>query len=149
MVLPRVLLVADAGKRRLEQADDGGDALLPRQTFAAQVSRHASPDPRQDPCEARHAVELVGVPNFAPTRVIAVLLAAACVAARRLQVTAWPGRDPDVLPRRRDDQGADAIEGHLIADAPSIRLDVLEALAPANTPDAGLVVVRVDEAGLV
>src|SRR5207302_2848153 len=149
MVLPRVLFIADAGKGRLEQADDRGHDLLPRQAFAAQVSYHAPPDARQHPREARHAVELVGVANQAPARVIAMLLAAARVAARRLQVTARPGRDPHVLPGRRNDQRADALETRLVSDAPAIRAEVLEALAFADALYAGLVVGRVDEPGFV
>ena len=66
-----------------------------------------------------------------------------------LQVSARVNRDPDVLPRRRDDDRPDAIEGCSVANQPSVRVEVDESLALACAPQAWFIVCRVDEARLV
>src|SRR6266851_879711 len=145
VILPGVLLVADAQERGLEQADDGTDHLLLRQPFPAQVGRRAPADPRQRPGELGHAVELVRVASLAPPCVVEVLLAAACVTAGRLEVAPGTRRDPHVLPRRRDGKGADPVERAHVADGPAGLPEVLEVLAPAHAADSRLVVGGVDK----
>src|SRR5439155_17669639 len=72
-VLPRVLLVADADARGLEQAHHGGKHFLARQTGKGEVAAHLPPDARQRASEGDHPAVLVFVARFAPARVIAVL----------------------------------------------------------------------------
>src|SRR5262249_24797279 len=85
-VRARILLVPDPHPRLVEQADDGGDDLHPREPLAREVRGHAAPDRRQAAAEGREALELVRVAHAAPLRMIAVLLPAACVVPGRLQV---------------------------------------------------------------
>jgi hypothetical protein len=72
--------------------------------------------------------------------VITVLLPTPGVAAGSLDVAAWVWVDPDVRPRRRDDQGADALEFLGVANDGAVRVDVTPALANAAASDAGAVV---------
>ena len=106
LVVARVLLVADADQRGLEQAHDGRQHLLARQAAAAQVGVDARADRRQRAAEREHAVELVRVAHARASAVVAVLLAAAGVAPGRLQVALARRADPDVGPGRRDRQHA-------------------------------------------
>ena len=73
----------------------------------------------------------------APTRVIAVLLAAARVAPGRLQVTAGIRADPHIGPRRRDDQRLDPCQLGRRGNRAAVRPDVANACRRANAPDAG------------
>src|SRR5204862_2046219 len=128
-VLLRILLVADAGKRGLQEPDDGGYDLRFGQAVAPEVSRDAAPDPRQHSRKGGHPVELVGVADLAPAGVIFVLLAAAGIASRGLAVAARPRRDPHVLPGGRVDQRADAAERGCVADELAVWPVVMEAAA--------------------
>jgi len=78
--------------------------------------------------------------------VVAVLLAAPRVPARRLEVPARIRADPDVGPGRGDGQGADSLPLR-----PTYRLvlspEVVEASAGATAPDAGLDVADVAQTG--
>ncbi len=56
-------------------------------------------------------------------RVIAILLAARRIAAGRLQMRARVGGDPDVGPRRRQHQRANARQRLRVADQPAVRID--------------------------
>ena len=137
LVLLGVLLVADARERRLEKADDRGHDLLLRQAGPAQVACDASANAREHAPEPRHAAELVGVTSLPPPRVVAVLLAAPRVPSRRLKVTARSRRDPHVLPRRRDDEGADPFERRGVTHQLPVRVAIFERPSPAHTPDPG------------
>ena len=86
-VVARVLLVADADERRLQQAHDGRQHLAPGQARQPQVGGDAPREARA--ARAPNAIMrlvLVLVALLAPARVIAVLLAAARVAPGRLEV---------------------------------------------------------------
>ncbi len=85
-VLLRVLVVADADQRCLQQPDDQRQDLLPRQPVAPQVGLDALADARQRLAEGNHVLILVGIANLAPLRVIAVLLASLRIASGRLDV---------------------------------------------------------------
>src|SRR4029078_318562 len=78
----RVLVVADANERLLEQLDDEREDLVARQARAPEILGRPPPDRRQRLREADHAVVLRVVANRAPARMIAVLLASARVAPR-------------------------------------------------------------------
>ena len=88
--------------------------------------------------ELQHPVELLRVPAGPPVRVVEVLAAAGVVGADRLQVPVGVRRDPDVGPRRRDDQVADPL-GVLLGQSRAVLVEVDEA-APGPAPGpAGLV----------
>src|SRR5690606_8119370 len=93
-VLAGVLVVADADAGALQQADDRGDDLRAGQPGASELAFDRAPDHRQGRREGRHALELGLVAHLAPTAVIAVLLASARVAPRRLEVSARVAADP-------------------------------------------------------
>ena len=82
----------------------------------------------------------------APVGVIAVLLAAARVAAGRLEVAVRARADPDVLVRRRDREGADALQLGRLAHPLAVGADVGEVVADADAPDAGRLVADPDQA---
>ena len=69
-------------------------------------------------------------------RVVAVLLAPARVAAGRLQVAVGLRADPDVGPRRRDRERADAPDHRGIAERPAVRQSIAEAFAAPDARDA-------------
>src|SRR5207248_7732627 len=148
VILPRVLLVADAQIRGLQQPDDRRRHLLFRQAFAAQVACDPPADPWHGPGEAGQAVELVRVTHLPPSRVITVLLAAARVTAGGLEMASRARRDPHLLPGRRDGQGLDPVECGGVADALAVGTGVFELLPLADAPYARLVVRGVDQPGL-
>ena len=120
-IAARVLGIADAHLRRIQQLHHQREHLLARQARALQVATHAVSQPAQRLAEAQHARVLVIVARAAPVRVIAILLAAARVASGRLQMAAWIGADPDVFVRRRYREFRDARQRARIADAPARR----------------------------
>ena len=72
----------------------------------AQVALDALAQARQHLAELEHAAELGAVARLAVLRVVAVLLAAARVARRGLDVAVGIGADPHVGPRRRDGEAS-------------------------------------------
>jgi hypothetical protein len=77
------------------------------------------------------------VANAAPAFVIPILLSAASVDARCLQVPICIAADPDLAICRRDRELANARECRRVVDALAIRLDVKKAGAGTPTRDAG------------
>src|SRR5258708_5171281 len=145
-IFARVLLVADARERQLEQLDDRGDDLFSRQAVDSHVACDAASDTRQLPGEPDHAVELVRIADHAPARVVKRLLATSLVPPRRLQVTAGVSRDPDVVPSRGDDKRLDSIQRRGVADLLAGGVAIDEGFALTNTPDARFDVRRICEA---
>jgi hypothetical protein len=93
------------------------------------VPRGDPPHARERAREADHPVELLLVAPLAPELVVDVLPPSGCVGADRLDVTHWIRADPDVLPRRGDDELADAFEHLGVLDALAALVEVLEAAA--------------------
>ncbi len=104
LVVPRILLVADANERLLEQLHDGGKDLFARQAGAAHVGGRARANARQGLSERDQAAVFHFVAHLSPSRVITILLASARIAAGRLQVAVRIRADPNVRPRRGDDE---------------------------------------------
>ena len=104
--------------------------------------------PGQGLAEGDDAVELAIAAHRAPLRVIAVLLALARVAARRLQVTAGTAADPDLGIGRWDRQGADALQGGGITYRAAIRATIGKPLASPVATDARRAVTHKDQPGL-
>jgi hypothetical protein len=90
-------------------------------------------------------LELGAIPLLAPMRMVAILLAALRVAPGRLDVAARIGADPDVRPRGRDRQRADAVERRVLPDRLSVGVSVGEAGAGPASPDARRVVGYINE----
>src|SRR5438445_3707674 len=86
LVLARVFFVSDAYKRSLQKPHDRREHFLPRQTRQLQVPSNSAANIWQSFGKLGETVKLVFVAYFAPTLVIAVLLAATRVATCRLDV---------------------------------------------------------------
>src|SRR5207248_5189623 len=110
---------------------------LARPPPAAHVARDPPAQPGQGLGELDHAAVLVLVPDLAPAVVVAVLLAPARVPAGGLDVPTRTGADPDLGPRRRDGQPANALECGFGLDLPTLSVQVLEVRTPAPPAEAG------------
>ena len=141
-VQARVLVVADADQRQLQQPNDRGEHLLARQAGPGEVVVDPLADRRQRASEGDQPLELGGITPRAVPRVVAVLLA-----ARGLEMAVRPGRDPDVRPGRRDHDLADPLEDFRVADRPAVGIAVGEAAAGPPAGDARAIVAGVAEAG--
>src|SRR6185503_21217947 len=93
-------------------------------------------DARQGAREGAHPAVLGVVAHFAPARVIAVLLAAARIAAGRLEVAIAVRADPHLFPGRRNRERLDAREDLLVAHCAAARQAVAEAAVVARAGDA-------------
>ena len=109
LVLARVLVVADADVGGVEQVHDRREHPLAAEVAARHVLVDPLADLRQRRAEGDHPVVLGLVAHRLPSRVVAVLLAAARVAAGGLQVAVRRRADPHVRPRRRDRQRLDLL----------------------------------------
>src|SRR5262249_46182823 len=122
--------------------------FLARQARPAEVGVGTMPDLGQRLRERDQASVLHLVAHFAPQPVVAVLLASARVAAGRLQMTARVWTDPDVLPRRRNHQRADALQLRRSANEAAVGGDIAHARLRADALDAWrAAIVHVTESG--
>src|SRR3954452_8215988 len=129
--LLRVALRADAKPAGIDQAHcDRGDAQT-IERVVLHVLCHREAKVGQSFGEADQLVELRLLLLRTKCRVVQVLPAAGRVDTCRLQLRARTGRDPDVFPRGRDHESANAFELLLIGDRASARVEIAEA--PART----------------
>ena len=147
LVVACVLAVADPDGAVVEQPNDGGDDLFARHPGQRQVARDPFAEPGERPAEVDHPAVLRLVPNLAPARVVAVLLAAPRVAAGGLDVAARARADPDVGPGRRDGERADPVQALLLADGLAFGRVIGEALPGSLAADPGRGVADVAKAG--
>ena len=145
-VRPRILFVADAQQRFVEQADDRGEHLVLRQPGQGEILLQSTPQPRQLRAELDHARELAVVARFAPLRVIAILLALPRIPTRRLQVSARLAANPHVRISGRNRELADSIERAWSLYRPAVRPEIVEVRPAALAADAGLGVGNVEQA---
>src|SRR5262249_1923184 len=87
IVLLGISLVAHANAGALEQLHDRRQYLAARKAGNRRIRARAAPDARQRRGESGQAIELVRIARLAPARVVAILLAPARIAPRRLQVS--------------------------------------------------------------
>jgi hypothetical protein len=117
----RVLLAADPEEAAVQQPHRAREHALAGEVVAAgQVALDTFAQRRQRAGETRHVLELLRVPAGAPRLVVAVLLAAGGVDARRLQMPVLIRTDPHVGPRGRDAERADARDDLGILDAHAV-----------------------------
>jgi hypothetical protein len=86
------------------------------------------------------------IAQFAPARVIAILLALARIAPGGLQMPARIGADPYIDIGRRNRQGADALQLFAIPDVLAIGVAIAETLALAQPANARLRVADIGQA---
>src|SRR5204863_3109945 len=146
-VLARVLVVADADQRLVEQHHHGSEDLAPREIARAQIALHALANLGEGLAELEHAPEFRLVARLAVQGMVAVLLAAARVARSRLDVPFGVRAYPDVGPRRGNREGVDALALGLVGDALPVRCVEGPALSRALAPGAGEAVGDVVEPG--
>src|ERR1700691_5080178 len=97
-----VLLAANAKKAEVDEPHRGGGHPVMIELRMAQVLRGGCPQLRQRASKAQHMRELLSLTLLTPHLVVAVLGPASAVDAGGLDVAKGVGRDPDVLPCRRD-----------------------------------------------
>ncbi len=107
---------------------------MPEAPFARELPGDRGAQRRLGAAEVLHVVELQLVAVRSPSGVVAVLLAALGVEARRLQLCGRVRRDPHVLPGGRDRQGCDALEIGCLVDSRAVGEQVDE---PVPGPHAG------------
>ena len=146
-VLAAVLVVADTDERAVEQRDHERLDLAPRQARPGEIVAQRRAELRQRRAEVGEAVELRAVTDLAPPRVVPVLLAAAGVPARRLQVPSRIRADPHIGPGRRNGEAVDPLPVRSAHGAAG-RSGVGEPTTTSLAPDAGLGVHDVAQPGV-
>ena len=144
-VVARINRIADADHRVVEQPDDGGDDALAWQFAPAQVGVDPLADIRQRAGEVGKVRILHLVAALRPARVVAVLLAAPLVAARRLDVAIRVAAYPHIGPGGRNDQRLDARQRLFVDDRLSVRAGERKSCAGSSAPDARLRVADVGQ----
>ena len=142
-----IFLVANAHHGRFQQPNYRSQHFLARQPAACQVILDPRPDLRQHFAEHQQLAVLAFVAHFAPARVVAILLPAACITADRLQMTIGPRTDPYMLIGGRDRQLADACQRFFFGDLAAIGRAILEAIGCTDATDPGRAIADVAESG--
>jgi hypothetical protein len=145
LVVPGVLGVADSNPGGVQQTNHDSKDFFPRQARQCQIALQIAPQLRQALAERHHARKLRAVAQFAPRRVITILLAPACVPSRRLQMTSGFHADPHVAIRRWNREARDALQIILRRKPPIFGRDIAKAFAGAQTPYTRLRIGDVNE----
>src|SRR5438067_9834449 len=101
------LVIADAEKSLIDEADDGGEDMVAIELVALQIGAHAAPQRGQRLAEFDDALELFLLALRTESGVVEVLRASLLVDADRLKWRGVAAGDAHVLPRRRNAQFAD------------------------------------------
>ena len=147
-VVVGVFRVADANEQTVQQKNSGGHGLLVAWLVAAQIAVDLGAYPGQAARKGHEEVELLLAAAGFPAGVVAILLATAIVAPRRLQMGTGVRRYPDVGVGRGNRKGIQpfALEG--VGDPSPVRPVVGESFPGPLPGDAGHVVAGIDETGL-
>ena len=130
-------LAADAEEAEVQQAEGGSEHAPLGQASPAEMLVDGLARLRQLARERQDAVVLGSVTLDAPVVVVAVLPAPRRVGAECLDVALRERTDPYVLPGGWEDQRPDALEGLGVDDLAAVRVDIAEASAAPDAPDAG------------
>lgn len=132
---------------QLQQADDGGLHLLPRQSTARQIPSQLRPQGRKLEAKRDHLVVFGFDALRAPKGMIAVLQSTLDVAASDLDVPIWRGVDPDVRPSWLNDQRLDPIQRGRVLRRRTIGIDIGKFGPVRLAPDARIKTVYLDKTG--
>jgi hypothetical protein len=110
VVLPGVIIVANADERRIQQVDNSGHDLFARQAAQRDVLAHLGPNVWESVGKRDQMLVLGAFPRLTKTWMIAVLLTSPGVAAGGLDVAVRVGADPHVDPGWRHSERLDAPE---------------------------------------
>ena len=130
----RIPLGPDAEPRVVDERDGERAGPVPFVRPERQMRGECLAQFRQSLAEHHEPVVLALLLRCAERRVVEVLAPAGPVDSGRLELRPRVRRDPDVLPRRRDDEAVDALERLLVGDRPIVRVDVAKALRPLPPP---------------
>jgi hypothetical protein len=113
----------------MRQMHDARQDLFARKPVQRHVLAHLGPDRRQR-LGKRHDMLILGaLAHLSKTRVIAILLASAPIAADRLDVSIRKWADPYIRPGRRNGEGAYPLEGLAIGEPDAVRAQISKAMA--------------------
>ncbi len=143
----RILLVADTHQRRFQQACNRRQHFLARHPVTREIPLHLRPDPRQYPAEQQHLPVFAFIADLTPTRMVAILLAAARIPPDRLQVPVRIGTNPHIFVSRRDGELADPGQRVLIADLAAIGMAIAKSRACTNPGNTWLAVADIAQPG--
>src|SRR2546425_9795936 len=146
-VFARVLFVADANERPLEQLHDRRQYLVSWEPRQFQVPRNSSADFRQRFTEADYTIVFVFVANFAPALVIKILFATARISTGRLNVTVRQRRNPNFRPSRRNGETLDPQKSLLVTNQFPIRVEPLEIVAFCFSRVTGPIIADITQTG--
>src|SRR5262249_43889696 len=111
VVVPGVVIVANANKRRVQQMHNGGYDLFARQAAQRHMLPHLGPNARERIGEGDQMLVLGAFAQFAETRMIPILLSSPGVSTCGLDVTVRRRADPNVGPGWRNGERLDAPQG--------------------------------------
>src|SRR3954468_1980985 len=147
-VAPRVLFIAHAHHGRFQQSHNRRKNLCARQTWQGQILFYAAADPRQRMAKRDEMFVFVLISGFAPERMVTILLAAPGITCGNLHMAIGIGADPDLAPRRRNDQRLNAGERRLVLNQLARWIDIAEAPAQTLPPDSRLPIANIAQADL-
>jgi hypothetical protein len=136
LVVARQILRPHADERTLQQPHHGREHFVTRESLQEDVALDSLPDLPDDFAEVEEALELRALAISPETGMVAVLLAPARVTRGDLEVSVLVRADPDVGPRRRDHERAEALNRVLGDDKTAIGVVVREAATAALAADA-------------
>ena len=136
LVVARIFGVPDAHPCGVEEAHHDGQNLFARQARERKVQAQPSAQTGQRFREIGHPLEFLPLAQKAPLRVIAILLAATRVAARRLDVATRIRADPDVVVRGRNREARNALDFCRLGQRSTVGELILEMLAAAKTANS-------------
>src|SRR6516225_4534799 len=102
-----IFTIAYAKQCQFQKPDNRGQHTFAWETVTAQIFVDASPDQRQDASKHQRLAVFRLVADFAPARMVTILLAASLVPPSNLDVSQWVGADPYRRPCRWNYQGLD------------------------------------------
>src|SRR5215469_13112400 len=142
-----IFAVAYAKRRQFQKPDNRGEHPLAWETVATQIRVDASPDQRQDAGKHQRLAVFGLVADFAPERMVTILLAPSLVSPGNLDVSEWVRIDPYRRPCRWNHQGLDTLQGFDVAHQCTGGLTIIKARTSFMPRDSRSVVGRVVQLG--
>ena len=133
------LPILDTYRKLVESGDQVSkiEGCLSGNKPEGEVAPSSSAQRRQGLREVQETLELRALLRRAEARVVEVLAPAGRVGSHRLDMPQRVGADPDLVPRGRDDQLADALEHLDILDSLASLVAIFEAAAAPPADDSG------------
>ena len=148
-VLLRVLIIAHADQRSIEQLHDSRQDFLARDTRKSQVAPNSCADTRQRPGKIWKALELREIAMTSPGVMISILLATAGIPAGRLNMAVRGWRNPNTRPSRRDNQRPNSVKVAGFAQQPlAVRQNINKSLSASDAANTRYRVAKIGEGDL-